>query len=168
VGEAPSRYFFSQLKAKQARDTITSLDVGTEQPATADADLIQAVEDHFQEQFTLDPAVQSNTTKLTQVLAAIQHSISAADNAILGATPSPEEITNTVFSFKRDKSPGLDGITAEMLQSCWDFVGPLCISVVRSFWKDGLLSRQMQSIVIKLIYKGGERSLIKNWCPISL
>jgi hypothetical protein len=55
-----------------------------------------------------------------------------------------------------------------MLQLSWDFIGPLCTAVVKSFWKDGKLTHQMLAVVIKLIYKGGERSSIKNWWPISL
>jgi hypothetical protein len=62
----------------------------------------------------------------------------------------------------------LDGITAEMLQTCWDFMSPLCISVVQSFWRTGKLNGQLLAAVIKLIYKGGERSSLKNWRPISL
>jgi hypothetical protein len=62
----------------------------------------------------------------------------------------------------------LDGITAEMLQTCWEFMGPLCIAVVKSFWRTGKLTGQIIAAVIKLIYKGGERSTLKNWRPISL
>ena len=41
---------------------------------------------------------------------------------------------NIVFNFKKEKSPSLDGITAKSLQICWEFVGPLCLSVIKSLW----------------------------------
>jgi hypothetical protein len=55
-----------------------------------------------------------------------------------------------------------------MLQFSWDFIGPLCTAVVKSFWQNGKLTCQMLAVVIQLIYKGGERSSLKNWCPMSL
>jgi hypothetical protein len=106
VSEAPSRYFFAQLKAKHARDTITSLDVETDQPATSDADLVKAVKDHFTDQFTLDPAVPANTIELNQVLSSITPSIFNIKNTVLFSIPSNEKICTTVFGFKRDKSLG--------------------------------------------------------------
>jgi hypothetical protein len=73
-----------------------------------------------------------------------------------------------VFHLKKDTSPGIDGLTSETLQCCWEFIGPTCCNLVQTFWKDGKLPRPMLSAIIKLIYKGGERDLLKNWRPISL
>jgi hypothetical protein len=81
--------------------------------------------------------------------------------------PDDEEIHNIVFHMRKEKSPGMDGLTAESLQLCLDFIGEACCKVVRSFWKHGNLPKQMLAAVTKLIYKGDESFLVKKWCSIS-
>jgi hypothetical protein len=43
--------------------------------------------------------------------------------------PDREEITRVVYDLNKNKSPGLDGLTAEMVQACWEFVGETCCSI---------------------------------------
>jgi hypothetical protein len=68
----------------------------------------------------------------------------------------------TLFQLKKETSPGIDGLTSETLQVCWDFIAPTCCQLVQSFWCDGSLSKPMLLAIIKLLYKGGERVLLKN------
>ena len=79
-----------------------------------------------------------------------------------------EEIERVVRDMKREKAPGVDGITVEVLLKCWDFLGEDCCKVVHNFWKRKKLTRQMLAAIIKLISKGGSREFLKNWRPISL
>jgi hypothetical protein len=81
--------------------------------------------------------------------------ISQAENIALLKEPTQDKIRSMVFHMKKDKSPGIDGLTAETLQARWDFIGETCIKVVTSFWQDGYLPKLMLAAVIKLIYKGG-------------
>jgi hypothetical protein len=88
LGEAPSRYFFAQLKAKQARDLITQLVDPGQEPITADTELIQKVESTFQEVFTVDQAVQGNSVERQAVLAKLPTHITALENSVLCALPT--------------------------------------------------------------------------------
>jgi hypothetical protein len=90
------------------------------------------------------------------------------ENEAITAEPTDREITQIVQELKKEKAPGIDGITAEMLVACWAFMGKDCCALVHTFWKDKKLTRQMIAAVIKLIPKGGARQLIRNWRPISL
>ncbi|KAL3694669.1 hypothetical protein R1sor_008320 [Riccia sorocarpa] len=86
----------------------------------------------------------------------------------VSSIPEEEEIKTVVFSMKSNKAPGGDGLTAEVVRHCWDFVGASCVKMVKAVWvKRRLLKADMQGI-IKLIHKGGDRKLLGNWRPISL
>jgi hypothetical protein len=117
-GEAPSRYFFAQLKAKQVRDTIVELVDPGQNPITSDPGLVHKVESTFKEVFTADPEVQANEVERQSVLSKMTAQISELENRALCAAPSAKEITSVVFNLKQEKASGVDGLTAEMLQVC--------------------------------------------------
>jgi hypothetical protein len=73
-----------------------------------------------------------------------------------------------VRDMKKEKAPGVDGVTAEMLLSCCDFMGTDLSAVIHEFWKKKKLARSMLAAIIKLILKGGDRQLLKHWRPLSL
>jgi hypothetical protein len=60
LGDAPSMYFFKQLKAKHALEIITVLQNSEQQFVTADADLISTVEGTSKEVFTVNQTVHDN------------------------------------------------------------------------------------------------------------
>ena len=109
-------------------------------PATSDSDLLERVESIFKSVLTADPAIQSNDSELRSVLLLFTPSVSNLDNQKLMAVLTDKEVTSVVFKFEKDKLPGLDSITVDMRQLCWDFVGPMCMRVVKAFWLNALLS----------------------------
>ena len=167
VGEAPTKYFFAQVKAKHARDTIQALKID-ELTVTEDEALVTTVQTTFTGVFAVDPKLQNHVAECQSILAELDKRVSLEDNNRLTALPSREAIRKVVFAFPRNKSPGLDGLTAETLQGCWEFIGQDCCNLVQSYWSSGKLSKQIAAAVIKLLYKGVDRTLLKNWRPILL
>jgi hypothetical protein len=47
--------------------------------------------------------------------------LTAEENQALIAELQDREIEQVVKDLKREKAPGMDGITAEMLEACWSF-----------------------------------------------
>jgi hypothetical protein len=60
IGEAPSRYFFAQMKGKYVRDTIHALTTENQGTATTDEELIKTVHDHVATRFTTNEQVRQN------------------------------------------------------------------------------------------------------------
>ena len=69
---------------------------------------------------------------------------------------------------KKNKPPGLDGLSAEFYQTFWPKIGPFLLQVYQEVFKNGHLSNSQKRAVISLIYKNGDRELLKNYRPISL
>lgn len=50
--------------------------------------------------------------------------LSPAENAILGAGFTEEEVHDAIFQMERNKAPGPDGFPAEFFQTCWNIIKP--------------------------------------------
>ncbi|KAL3699430.1 hypothetical protein R1sor_017452 [Riccia sorocarpa] len=69
---------------------------------------------------------------------------------------------------KSNKAPGADGLTIEVVRTCWEWVGDDCVKMVRAVWSKKRILRADCEGLIKLLHKGGERKDLGNWRPISL
>ena len=79
-----------------------------------------------------------------------------------------EECTAALKSMPRNKSPGLDGLTAEFYRHFWDLLCDDLLGVYNSVFSSGRLSASQRCGVVRLLYKKGEREDLRNWRPISL
>ena len=69
---------------------------------------------------------------------------------------------------KNNKSPGIDGITAEFLKVFWGKLKFFICNALNSCFHKGKLSISLRQCLIACIPKGKkDRNLIKNWRPIS-
>jgi hypothetical protein len=96
------------------------LAVSEQELVTTDSELLQTVESTFQGIFSVNTEVQNNTAEREEVLSHIPSSVTPTENEVMCAVPDTDEITDVVFNLKKEKAPALDGITAEMLQTCWE------------------------------------------------
>ncbi len=79
-----------------------------------------------------------------------------------------EECRKVIKTMKRDKSPGNDGLSVEFYEKFW---GVLCrhfLEAMNESYQREELSPSQRQAVITLIDKGSDRTLLKNWRPISL
>ena len=79
-----------------------------------------------------------------------------------------DEILTAIKSLANEKSPGCDGLTAEFYKTFCNVIGNDLVEVINNGFQKGELSITMRRGVIVLIPKGGEKTLLKNWRPISL
>ena len=80
-----------------------------------------------------------------------------------------EELFKTLKSFQKNKSPGMDGITAEFYITFWDQIKTKLFSVYCESFLSGILPISLRTGVITLLEKKGKDHLdIANWRPITL
>ena len=78
------------------------------------------------------------------------------------------ECTQALKSFKRKKSPGLDGLPYEFYSKIWGLMGPDLVATFHDSFRPGSLSFSQRTGLITLLYKKHDRLDTKNWRPISL
>ena len=67
-------------------------------------------------------------------------------------------------AFKNNKSPGLDGITAEFYLKFWDAIKLKLLKVYNESFDEGILPVSLRTGVITLLEKKGkDRVDIANW-----
>ena len=80
-----------------------------------------------------------------------------------------DECFKTLKTFKKNKSPGNDGLTYEFYAKFWIIVADFLIdSYKHSFEENELSSSQRQAIITLIDKKEKDRNFLKNWRPISL
>ena len=75
----------------------------------------------------------------------------------------------TLKSMANRKSPGTDGFTVEFLNFFWNDIGKLILKSLNEAYDDGELSIvQRQGIITCIPKENCDRSILKNWRPITL
>ena len=108
-----------------------------------------------QVQFTLE---NHTTVKLTE-----------AQCSNLDKPITLDEIRKAVLSLKKEKTPGLDGLSAEFFQHFWGGLESMYYELLTHAIEVSCLPRSTRRGVITLIpKKGRDPLLLKNWRPITL
>lgn len=79
-----------------------------------------------------------------------------------------EECNKTIKSFKNNKTPGNDGLPIEFYLKFWPIFGHQVVDAFNSGYMRGKMTTSQKQAVITVLDKGKDRSLLKNWRPISL
>ena len=75
---------------------------------------------------------------------------------------------DVVKSLKHNKSPGIDGLPGEFYKVFFSLVGEFLVDVYNESISEGELCESQKRSVLSLIFKKGDRCLLKNYRPISL
>ena len=95
--------------------------------------------------------------------------IPKANDYDLGMPITVEELGTVLKQCKHNKSPGMDGITSEFLKIFWIKLKYIITNAINSCFMKGQLSTTLSQCVITCLPKGHkDRTLLKNWRPISL
>jgi len=87
----------------------------------------------------------------------------------LDEEPTPEEIEKAISQLNPGKSPGIDGIPAEVYQEGGDIVIDKLHSLFWSCWESGTVPQDLRDAVIVSLYKNkGEKSDCSNYRGITL
>ncbi len=81
---------------------------------------------------------------------------------------SIDECFNAVTKIKKNKSPGLDGISIEFYEKFWPLIGKVLVEVFNESYENEILPDSQRSAVFSLIFKKEDTTDIANYRPISL
>ena len=95
--------------------------------------------------------------------------LDSKDQALCDKSITINELFETLKKFKKDKSPGLDGLTAEFYLEFWECIKMKLMEVYEESYANGTLPESMTTGVIVLLEKKGkDRMKLANWRPITL
>ena len=90
-------------------------------------------------------------------------------NDNLGDSVTIHEISSVLKKMKYNKSPGIDGISAEFLKVFWGKLRHFVTNAINSCFHKGKLSTSLRQCLITCLPKENkDKLLLKNWKPISL
>ncbi|KAL3677633.1 hypothetical protein R1sor_027581 [Riccia sorocarpa] len=167
-GDAPSKFFFALLRIKRLKEEITSLEAEDGRKLETEEEIMTELHRYYTMLYKKDPEIQRAVDKREGVLSGLSKKVTAQQNEKLIATPTEEEIGKTVLCLKNEKSPGVDGMTAEVVKEIWSESPQDVIDFILTFWRLDTLTWKQLTGVIKLIPKEGDKEKIRNWRPLQL
>ncbi|KAL3679575.1 hypothetical protein R1sor_022531 [Riccia sorocarpa] len=126
--DAPSRYFFVKLKARWSREKIEARQNREGDVIIDKQEVLDEIQEFYQSLFSAEEDSEERSTVRNEVVQLIDKQLTREESAEISRVPSKEEVHKVVFDMKTNKAPGLDGLTVEVLQLCWEFTGDDCYS----------------------------------------
>lgn len=109
-----------------------------------------------------------NEEKLSMVLNKVEGGVSNSKKEELEKEITVEELDTAVKTFKKNKTPGGDGLGLEFYLGFWELLRIDLMGVFKEMYRKGEMPLSFRQGVIILLYKKGDREELKNWRPISL
>ncbi len=161
-GERNISYFFSM--EKNIQETISSLKIN-ERISSNLSDIASFAYSFYEKLYTS----HSDNEKISTFLQTVKHFVPIVSNDYCEDDISKAEISKALFSMKKGKSPGSDGLTIELYCAFWDLIENPLFSMYKECLEQKEMSSTMKQGVISLILKPDNDSLIiDNWRPITL
>ena len=168
-GEKPTK-FFCQLEKKNFLDkTIKKISLENGKFVTTQNEILNHVRLYYQNLFKSRDSSLSDAD-LDELLKDIPiNKLDEKDNCLLEGSLTISELGEALKNMKHNKTPGIDGFSAEFYKVFWGKLKFLVTRVLNYSCDTGKLPISLRQSIISCIPKGDkQRDLLKNWRPISL
>ena len=164
-GERPSKYFCSLDNRNYIDKTIKKVQLPDGSFVTEQKQVLHHIRNFYSELFN-DKEVE-NDENIFEMLNS--HVTQKVDNLLLGEPVTIDELGAVLKKMKPNKSPGIDGITAEFIKVFWGKLKYFIANSIKTCFEKGTFSTTFWKCLITCLPKGNkDRKLLKNWRPISL
>lgn len=166
-GEKNTSYFLSLEKRNGENKLITQLKIKEKKKVVTDPQQILREVKRFYEDLyksnCINPEHVHDYVFLQEV-----NELSQDEKQKCEGLMNLSECKKAVFSMKRNKAPGMDGLPIEFYQVFWNEIGEILVNAFNESFKKGQMSSSQRKGLITLIYKKGNSDELKNWRPVTL
>jgi hypothetical protein len=166
LGDQNNRFFYNQIKARQARNAIKCLIDSDGNRLEDPAEIKQEIITFYQQLFGQSNLVNEGGM-MNRVSALISPKISDETKYFLQHEVTEDEIRCTLFSLGNEKASGPDGFTAHFFKKSWSIVGKEVCLAVKSFFQSGSLLKEFNSTIITPVPKVPNPSKVAEFRPIA-
>lgn len=162
--EAGLHHVAAALRRKQQHAVETLKDEDGHEH-TGQENLERYVTQHFSKLFS---APEDCAPAANSLLDGIQPTVTEEDNKALLVPATEEEVLSAVRACPRGKSPGEDGLTAELYATAWSVLGPSLVEVINAALQQHAVAPSHRKGVMILIPKVSAPSSVKDLRPVTL
>jgi exonuclease III len=163
--EKSTKYFFDLEKIRGQTKLWSSIKTETGEKLFGINNILNEQCKFYKKLFTTEGI---DFTCANELLSSVDKQIDQKTATKLESDITIHELETAVYSLKASKSPGSDGICAEFYQTFWYLIKFDFLEVVEEISKCYTLCNSHYKGILTLLYKNGERELLKNWRPITL
>ena len=166
-GEKPTRYFCNLENRNYVSKMMNSLITETGEILNTQEEILSQIKRHYQ---NLYKARETEDISLDEIFNNIEVTrLLESEKMSIEGNLTYSEMLNSLKRMSNNTSPGNDGFTVEFYKFFWNDIGMLLVRSVNHSYSIGELSITQKQGVITCIPKGNkDKSLLKNWRPISL
>ena len=165
-GEKPTRFFCNLENKNFVEKTVKKIQNNNGEFVMDQREILKSIRSYYAALFK-NRDNMLDEVNLQKLLNNIK--INKVSDSTLENTIEVFELGQVLKSMKNNKSPGIDGITAEFLKVFWRQLKIFICKAINSCFNKGQLSTSLYQGIIICIPKGQkDRSLMKNWRPITL
>ena len=168
-GEKNTKYFANLENRRQTNNSIQRLykNGNNMEKAETDIEILNETRSFYEKLFkSKHPEVGEIKQYLNNIT--LRNILSEHDKQMCDEAINEKECETVLRYMKDNKSPGIDGIPVEFYKTFWSYISHFLIEVYNESLHEGELSYSQRTAVISLIFKKGDRMLLKNYRPISL
>ena len=171
-GERNNKYFLNLENKRNAKNCIRKLFNKKNQLVKNSKDIMTELKSFYQDLYrnkdnNMSAYWNENFQKFTQNLNIPK--LSDDQQSYCEGDLTYQECLKALNSFKNNKSPGNDGLTAEFYKKFWPILGHLLVESLNTAYRLGKLSNSQRQALIRLIEKKDkDRRCMENWRPVSL
>jgi len=165
-GERSTAFFLGLERATQEKQKFRHLRNENGTLTEGKEDLLEAVHTFYTELYKCrEPARE----QIEKVVSYIKTTLTTDDSVYCDVDVTWREIEMAIKSMNKNKSPGTDGLTAELFQCFPELFSPILLHLYNEMEQRQVAAERLTEGVITLIYKGkGERENLGNYRPISV
>lgn len=167
-GERSTKYFLNLEKRNYSKKTVNKLLVN-DTVITDPKEILKAQMEFYKRLYSAEGFSFSEENFDAFISGCNTPNLSVELKEMCEGEMTLKECENVLNSFMAGKSPGNDGITAEFYKHFWSVLGPVMVESYNfSFHHQQMPLSQTQAVITLIEKKDSDKSLLKNWRPISL
>jgi hypothetical protein len=134
LGDSSTKYFFNIFKNKAAHASMTKLIQPNGEIIQDEIKIISEVHAFYTKLYSTDPGFKyTQPNAMNSIFAHMSTFLTIEQVQMVEKVPDIEEVHQTLKDLANNKAPGIDGIIAEVLKDCWDFIGQDFFALIIQF-----------------------------------